>query len=69
MSFWQNRNVFVTGASGLLGSWTVQELVAPVALRRRGWQPGQPSPTTCEQKAAPAKEVRVGHEFHAGQWV
>jgi CDP-glucose 4,6-dehydratase len=28
--FWPGRHVFVTGASGLLGSWTVQE------LRRRG---------------------------------
>lgn len=25
--FWQNRNVFVTGASGLLGSWMTQALV------------------------------------------
>ena len=28
MSFWRQRNVFVTGATGLLGSWLTQELVA-----------------------------------------
>ncbi len=42
MSFWQNRNVFVTGASGLLGSWTVQELVARganVVALLRDWVP------------------------------
>ncbi|HWB87520.1 MAG TPA: GDP-mannose 4,6-dehydratase [Bryobacteraceae bacterium] len=27
-SFWQDRSVFVTGATGLLGSWLVTELVA-----------------------------------------
>ncbi|MEO8634301.1 MAG: GDP-mannose 4,6-dehydratase [Gemmatimonadales bacterium] len=42
MSFWRNRNVFVTGASGLLGSWMVQELVARganVAALLRDWVP------------------------------
>ncbi|MDZ4863057.1 MAG: GDP-mannose 4,6-dehydratase [Gemmatimonadota bacterium] len=42
MSFWRNRNVFVTGASGLLGSWTVQELVARganVVALLRDWVP------------------------------
>ena len=28
MSDWRQRNVFVTGATGLLGSWLTQELVA-----------------------------------------
>ncbi len=28
MSFWTGRNVFFTGATGLLGSWMIEELVA-----------------------------------------
>lgn len=28
MTFWQRRNVFVTGVTGLLGGWLVDELVA-----------------------------------------
>jgi CDP-glucose 4,6-dehydratase len=28
MTFWRDRHVFVTGATGLLGSWLVQDLVA-----------------------------------------
>lgn len=43
MGFWQNRNVFVTGASGLLGSWMVEELLregATVTCLVRDWVPG-----------------------------
>ena len=43
MGFWDNRNVFVTGASGLLGSWMVEELVARganVTCLVRDWVPG-----------------------------
>lgn len=28
VSGWQQRNVFVTGATGLLGSWLVERLLA-----------------------------------------
>jgi CDP-glucose 4,6-dehydratase len=42
MSFWRERKVLVTGASGLLGSWLVEELLArqaePVCLIR-DWVP------------------------------
>lgn len=42
MSFWEQRNVFVTGATGLLGSWLTAELLArgarPVCLVR-DWVP------------------------------
>lgn len=43
MGFWQNRSVFVTGASGLLGSWMVEELLdqgAVVTCLLRDWVPG-----------------------------
>lgn len=40
--FWQDRNVFVTGASGLLGSWLTKTLVergANVTCLLRDWVP------------------------------
>jgi CDP-glucose 4,6-dehydratase len=43
MNFWRNRNVFVTGATGLLGSWMVEDLVkkgANVTCLIRDWVPG-----------------------------
>lgn len=42
MSFWADRSVLVTGGSGLLGSWTVQELAArgaSVVCLLRDWVP------------------------------
>lgn len=42
MGFWQDRNVFVTGATGLLGSWMVEELLAHganVTCLVRDWLP------------------------------
>jgi len=42
MSFWKNRNVFVTGCTGLLGSWLTKELVnkeANVIGLIRDWVP------------------------------
>ncbi|MCI0812993.1 MAG: GDP-mannose 4,6-dehydratase [Chloroflexi bacterium] len=42
MDFWNSRNVFVTGASGLLGSWLVEELLdrgANVTCLVRDWVP------------------------------
>lgn len=41
-SFWENRNVFVTGATGLLGSWIVEALLAldvKVTCLVRDWVP------------------------------
>ena len=32
MSFWRDRSVLVTGASGLLGSWLVEELLEQKAV-------------------------------------
>ena len=42
MGFWRNRRVFVTGASGLLGSWMVERLIeegATVTCLLRDWVP------------------------------
>ncbi|HXS23849.1 MAG TPA: NAD-dependent epimerase/dehydratase family protein, partial [Gemmatimonadales bacterium] len=42
MSFWTGRNVFVTGATGLLGSWITAELLrrrATVICLVRDWVP------------------------------
>jgi CDP-glucose 4,6-dehydratase len=42
MNFWQGRNVFVTGATGLLGSWLTEELLnrgASVTCLVRDWVP------------------------------
>ncbi len=42
MTFWRDRNVFITGASGLLGAWMVEELVsqgANVTCLIRDWIP------------------------------
>lgn len=42
VSFWRQRNVFVTGATGLLGSWLVEELLrcgANVTCLVRDWVP------------------------------
>ena len=42
MNFWNRRNVFVTGATGLLGSWMTEELLARganVTCLIRDWVP------------------------------
>jgi len=42
MSFWQDRNVFLTGATGLLGSWMADALLdqgAHVVCLTRDWVP------------------------------
>jgi len=42
-NFWQDRRVFVTGASGLVGGWLIEELLAKqadVVILLRDWVPG-----------------------------
>ena len=42
MKFWKDRRVLVTGATGLLGSWMVEELLgrkADVICLIRDWVP------------------------------
>jgi CDP-glucose 4,6-dehydratase len=42
-NFWQDRRVFVTGASGLVGGWLVKQLLvdkADVIVLLRDWVPG-----------------------------
>jgi CDP-glucose 4,6-dehydratase len=43
INFWQDRRVFITGASGLVGGWLVKELLAQkadVVILLRDWVPG-----------------------------
>lgn len=42
-AFWQDRRIFVTGASGLVGGWLTQKLLlegADVVILLRDWVPG-----------------------------
>jgi CDP-glucose 4,6-dehydratase len=42
-NFWQDRRVFITGASGLVGGWLVKELLAQkadIVILLRDWVPG-----------------------------
>jgi CDP-glucose 4,6-dehydratase len=66
MSFWSRRSVLVTGATGLLGSWLVEELVAlgaTVTCLIRDWVPG--SRLIEEGVAARSNVVRGELEDHA----
>jgi nucleoside-diphosphate-sugar epimerase len=44
-NYWINRNVFLTGCAGLLGSWLVEELItqqyllSQKARQMPGWNP------------------------------
>ncbi len=62
MSFWQSRPVFVTGASGLLGSWLVEALLernARVVCLLRDWVPDSRLVTT----GAAARAILVRGEL------
>ena len=53
MTYWQQRNVFVTGATGLLGSWLTAELLKrganPVCLVR-DWVPESEAVTSARAR-------------------
>jgi CDP-glucose 4,6-dehydratase len=66
MSFWKDRRVFVTGATGLLGSWLTQELLergAYVVTLVRDWVPG--SRAVAERFLERTTVVRGELEDHA----
>lgn len=52
-SFWRDRAVFVTGASGLLGGWLIRELIrsgANVVALVRDWVPQSPLLSDAEMR-------------------
>ena len=66
VSFWTNRSVFVTGATGLLGSWLSAELVrrgASVTCLVRDWVPDSEAVTS--GTLARCRQVRGELEDHA----
>jgi len=65
VSFWDQRNVFVTGATGLLGSWLTAELLArgarPVCLVR-DWVPDSEAVTS--ETLSKCRQVHGSLEDH-----